>query len=360
MDKKYRIIAHYLPQYYPIPENNKWWGNGFTEWVNVASARSLFKGHVQPHIPADLGFYDLRYPEIRQMQAKLATEAGIEGFCYWHYWFGKDKRLLEYPFNEVLRLGKPHFPFCLAWANHSWYAKTWDSKKPNKLLIKQEYNGVDDYVKHFYEMLPAFQDPRYITVKEKKFFVIFDPLGSPEIQTFIDTWRNLAVKNGLNDFYFVGHGLRSKRHSIMKLDFDAFQDNSLFEITQRGDMYKYFLSRIKIKLFKRPSKIYDYSHTMKKLLDPAFKEESVIPTIYPNWDHSPRSKQQGLILTNPSPSAFKAHVKDILNLIKQKDTEERIAMIKSWNEWGEGNYLEPDRQYGTAYLDVLKSLICNS
>ena len=125
MKMKARIIANYLPQFHPIPENDKYWGVGFTEWTNVAKARPLFKGHYQPHIPADLGFYDLRLPEVREQQAQLAREAGVEGFCYWHYWFGKGRQVLERPFNEVVASGKPYYPFCLAWANHDWTTGSW-------------------------------------------------------------------------------------------------------------------------------------------------------------------------------------------------------------------------------------------
>ena len=157
---KTRIIALYLPQFHPIPENDKWWGPGFTEWTNVAKAKPLFKGHVQPKIPADLGFYDLRLPEVGQQQADLAHEAGIEGFCYYHYWFG-GKQLLERPFNEVLASGKPDFPFCLCWANHSWSNKTWNRKsnmQSNSMLIEQTYPGYDDDYNHFMNVLPLFAE----------------------------------------------------------------------------------------------------------------------------------------------------------------------------------------------------------
>ena len=140
MKSKARVIAFYLPQFYPTPENDEWWEPGFTEWTNVARAKPLFKGHYQPRIPRDLGFYDLRVPETREKQAQLAREAGIEGFCYWHYWFGNGKRLLSDVFREVVETGKPDFPFCLCWANHSWYAKTWDPNIPDKLLIEQTFH----------------------------------------------------------------------------------------------------------------------------------------------------------------------------------------------------------------------------
>ena len=161
---KARVIAYYLPQFHPVPENDKYWGKGFTEWTNVASAKPLFRGHYQPRIPSDLGFYDLRIPQVREEQAQLASEAGIEGFCYWHYWFGNGKMLLEKPFEEVLTTGKPDFPFCLCWANHTWSTKGWRKDADVEVIAEQTYPGDEDYVEHFNYCLPAFKDKRYITV----------------------------------------------------------------------------------------------------------------------------------------------------------------------------------------------------
>ena len=161
-----RIIAYYLPQYHPIPENDEWWGPGFTEWTNVAKARPLFRGHYQPRIPADLGFYDLRLPEVREQQAQLAREAGIEGFCYYHYWFGEGRQLLQRPFDEVLASGKPDYPFCLCWANHDWTNKTWTkgSSARRDSMIMQMHYSVEDDIRHFNHLLPEFKDKRYISV----------------------------------------------------------------------------------------------------------------------------------------------------------------------------------------------------
>ena len=175
---KARVIAYYLPQFHPIPENDAAWGPGFTEWTNVAKAKPLFRGHQQPRIPADLGFYDLRLPEVREQQAQMAREAGIEGFCYWHYWFGHGKMLLQRPFEEVLQSGKPDFPFCLAWANHDWTTSTWQSQGGSKMIAKQEYPGEKDYIAHFNYCLAAFRDHRYITVDGKPLFAIYDPYSS--------------------------------------------------------------------------------------------------------------------------------------------------------------------------------------
>jgi lipopolysaccharide biosynthesis protein len=202
MKNKARVIAFYLPQYHPIPENDVWWGKGFTEWTNVGKAKALFKGHYQPRVPADLGYYDLRVPETRKAQADMAREFGVEGFIYWHYWFGHGKRLIERPFNEVLVSGEPDFPFCLAWANETWKGFAHGMTNRN-ILIEQKYPGVADYTAHFYEVLPAFKDKRYITVKGSPLFMIYKPLGEPEVKVFMVIWQKLALENGLEKIYFV-------------------------------------------------------------------------------------------------------------------------------------------------------------
>ena len=204
---KPRVIAFYLPQYHPTPDNDKWWGKGFTEWTNVGKAKPLFRGHYQPKVPADLGYYDLRLPEVRAAQAELAKEAGIEGFCYYHYWFGDGKQELELPFNEVIRTGEPDFPFCLCWANESWHAKFWDKDgkaSSKKLLIEQRYLGHEDNVKHFYSLLPAFKDKRYMKVDGKLLFLIYRPLDFENVSGFIQDWQKLARENELEGFHFVG------------------------------------------------------------------------------------------------------------------------------------------------------------
>jgi lipopolysaccharide biosynthesis protein len=187
-----RVIASYLPQFHPIPENDEWWGKGFTEWTNVGKAKPLFRGHYQPKVPADLGYYDLRLPETRQAQADLAKEYGVEAFCYWHYWFGNGRRLLERPFNEVLTSGKPDFPFCLGWANHSWEDKQFSKEGTNRMLMEQLYPGEADYINHFNALLPAFKDKRYIRVDDKPLFMIYAPFLFNDVSNFISLWQKLA------------------------------------------------------------------------------------------------------------------------------------------------------------------------
>jgi Glycosyltransferase WbsX len=355
---KVRVIAFYLPQYHPIPENDSWWGNGFTEWTNVAKAKPLYKGHNQPKIPADLGFYDLRLPETRKAQAEMAKKYGIEGFCYWHYWFGNGKRLLERPFNEVLNSGEPDFPFCLAWANHSWKLKTWTSDGTDKLLIEQEYPGTNDYIAHFNAVLPAFRDKRYITIDGKPLFVIFSPLEFADVKYFMELWRELALKNGLTGIYFVGKQDYPyvNKDKILAYGFDSIYNDSVLAIHLSQTNFKRIMLRLKIKLFNIP-RIYQYADAIKLFRNNSDSEVDTIPAIIPNWDHTPRSGLYGTVLAGSTPELFKKHVGQVFESIKAKPKENQLVFLKSWNEWGEGNYIEPDIKDGLSYLKAMQEAI---
>lgn len=352
---KPRVIALYLPQFHPIPENDEWWGKGFTEWTNVGKAKPLFKGHYQPRVPADLGYYDLRVPEVREAQANMAREHGIEGFCYWHYWFGNGKRLLERPFNEVLKSGKPDFPFCLAWANESWKGFAHGLTNRNS-LIEQLYPGVEDYTAHFYEVLPALKDKRYIRIDDKPLFMIYKPLADPEVLVFIETWRKLAVDNGLPGMFFVGHNNSAwdTDDSILATGVDAVNPVRITTYAANRSLIIKVKDRLNAITRGMPL-VYSYSFMLKYFTDYEIdSRENVFPSIIAGWDHSPRSGRDALVLTNYTPKLFKKHVTEVLDLVAMKKTERRIVFIKSWNEWAEGNYLEPDLRYGTAFLKVLK------
>jgi hypothetical protein len=340
--EKIRVIALYLPQYHPIPENDLWWGKGFTDWTSVGKAKPLFKNHYQPRVPADLGYYDLRLPEVRQAQAEMAQEYGVEGFCYWHYWFGNGKRLLERPFNEVLKSGKPDFPFCLGWANHSWKGGIYKNT-----LIEQTYNGIEDYERHFYDVLPAFLDKRYITVDSKPFFLIFDPPNIPDPAVFIDCWQKLAAKNGLKGIHFVAHTYISKLiFSFIDIGFDAVNIVRLFD--HNGDATS-FTNRVISKIFSKHVFYPEYKDVMRFFSGKEDTENNVYPTIIPNWDHSPRSGRFG-ILKNANPELFGKHLLRTFNDVKNKPEQQQIVILKSWNEWAEGNYMEPDLKFGRKYL----------
>ena len=357
MNNEARFIAFYLPQFHPIPENDEWWGKGFTEWHAVVRAKKLFAGHKQPHLPADLGFYDLRLEETRIAQAEMAKKAGIDGFCYWHYWFGNGKRLLERPFNEVLESGKPDFPFCLGWANHSWEKKLWDKNGTSEVLIEQTYPGEEDYINHFYSVLPAFKDKRYITINDKPLFVIYNPKGSTEIPKIIALWRKLAKENGLKDIFFVAKDADSRaKEKNIAMGFDAIYNLDHINIHHHLNIVQKVWLYILREWLHLPT-IFQYKDAINYMITKNSYERDVIPSIAPNWDHSPRSGRKSIILKNSKPEYFKQVVLKALDAVKNKPKDEQIIFLVSWNEWGEGNYMEPDLEFGHGYLDALKDAI---
>lgn len=363
--KPVRLIAFYLPQYHPIPENDAWWGKGFTEWTNVAKAKPLFKGHQQPNLPADLGFYDLRVPEVRQAQADLAREAGIEGFCYWHYWFA-GKQLLERPFNEVLSSGKPDFPFCLAWANQTW-SGIWHGS-PDKILMEQTYPGEADHRAHFKALLPAFKDPRYITVDGKPLFVLYRPMELPDPAKTLQLWQEMAISAGLKGLFIVGVNLNERDGLVLQEEgFDAFTLHR--QIWRKKEDHNFILKLVRKrfglkrmirwyqKMLKRPYHVFDFSEVSQNTVVKEDLGYVYFPSIIPNFDNSPRSGVNGYIGVNSTPELLQQQLKIAMNRVENYPDQHKIVFIKSWNEWAEGNYLEPDQRHGTGYLRAIKDVL---
>lgn len=377
-----KVIAFYLPQFHPFPENDKWWGKGFTEWTNVGKAKPLFRGHDQPRVPTELGYYDLRLPIIREEQAQMARDAGVNAFCYWHYWFGNGKQLLEMPFNEILVSGKPEYPFCLGWANHSWTSKTWVVGKTfqkDTMIMEQTYPGVEEHRQHFYSLLPAFKDQRYITVDGKLLFVVFRPLDIPDSKKFVELWNQLAIKEGLNGFHFVGvessFGVHSTEGNklifagkdttlklykkVLDAGFDGVNSRgmNLAHIRYNSFWGFYFKKALKKYLKWQGVVKYDYSKVTKLLFTDEDKWNNVYPTIIPNWDRSPRSGKNAIVWYKNHPKYFKSQVELALEYIKDKPEQNKILFLMSWNEWGEGNYMEPDIEFGKGYINALKEAL---
>lgn len=359
--EKPRIIAFYLPQYHPTPDNDKWWGKGFTEWTNVGKARPLFKGHYQPRVPADLGYYDLRLPQVREQQAALAAEAGIYGFCYYHYWFGNGKRELELPFDEVLRSGEPDFPFCLCWANETWHTKFWnkDGSVIKRPLVKQEYPGDEDTANHFESLLPAFSDKRYIRIDGKPLFMIYKPFDYKQVDRFIAQWNDMARRHGMKGIHFVAHInkdiTRATVRRLLDMGFDAVNTVGLWEArtADKTGRIRHSLHKLGTFLFGIPN-AYRYEKLYGKFLSDTDSAAEVYPTLIPNWDHTPRSGRAGYLLTGSTPELFGKHARQALDTVMRKDPHDRVAFLKSWNEWGEGNYMEPDLKFGKGYIEALR------
>lgn len=369
MQSKIRPIAIYLPQFHPIPENDAWWGKGFTEWTNVVKAKPRFDGHYQPHLPADLGFYDLRVADTRQEQADLAKAYGIGGFCYYHYWFN-GRRVLERPFQEVFESGKPDFPFMLCWANENW-TRRWDGSD-EQVLLKQDYHDADD-VKHINYLIPYFKDDRYIKVNGKPVFVFYKDALFPDIKKTIRTFRQEAKKAGM-DLYlckFERHG-GTLPGDPADLGFDA-----AIEFQPFSQSLSHFVKQNTPKplpKYLRLSKYIDYvrinwlgrKHVKKDIIidyekfvefDKTFPQAAykLYPGVCPGWDNSSRRmKTYAQIFTGSTPAAFGDWVRAKLRKFRPYSAEENFLFINAWNEWAEGNHLEPCQKWGLQYLEEFK------
>jgi lipopolysaccharide biosynthesis protein len=355
-DDDVTVIAFHLPQFYPIPENDQWWEPGFTEWTNVARARPLYPGHRQPNLPGELGFYDLRLPETRAAQAALAQAYGVSAFCYWHYWFA-GRRILERVVDEVVASGEPDLPFCLAWANPSWIGSWFGA--PDEVLIEQRYPGDDDHRAHFEDLLPALTDPRYLRVDGRPLLYVEAPAEIPDPRRFTDLWRELACQAGLPGLFLVGRR-RGESHQWHPRDhgFDAATNWLLQPAARRlvADGHRtwdWWLTAATRRIPWLPTILFDRTwspHIAVTTDDDALD----FPCVMPNWDNTPRARRDGVVFHGARPERFRRQVADAVRLLDDRPAEHRILFVKSWNEWAEGNHLEPDRRFGRAWLEALR------
>lgn len=363
-----KLLAYYLPQFHPIPENDSWWGKGFTEWTNVTKAKPLFKGHYQPILPADLGFYDLRIPEVQQQQAELAKKYGVDGFIYYQYWFGNGKMLLEKPAEAMLKDKNVDLPFCFCWANETWKG-IWHGLDNPEVLIEQTYNGIDDYKKYFHYLLPFFKDGRYIKVDDKPMFHVYKLDTIPDLELFINVFNDLAIENGFKGIYLVATGNQHSEKMVNHPKVNGIVGLEVFN-DMRYNQKTYFnrktiLGRIENRLYceigytdhigkRLKPLILDYAKGVKKF-HINFPHEKHISCVFPNWDNSARSGKKSLIFKNATPKAWGIHLSKAFEALKSSPNNPPFVVIKSWNEWAEGNYLEPDLKFGHQWLEVIKN-----
>lgn len=354
-----KIIAFYLPQYHPIPENDEWWGKGFTEWTNVTKARPLFRGHYQPHLPADLGFYDLRLPEARQAQADLAKEYSIHGFCYYHYWFN-GRRLLNRPFDEVLASGKPDFPFCLCWANEKW-TRAWDGYSGIDLVV-QHYSDVDDFA-HIKWLAPVFSDPRYIRYDNKPLFLVYRSSKLPNPIKTTTVWRETALKLGIGELFLCRvESLPSERNIVPQVHgFDAsvdFQpDWSNLGQPLKGSLFWRLLygSGISKGVYAKNHVNY-YENMINRMLSRPEPPYRRFPCVTPSWDNSPRKSENAVILRDSTPELYERWLQTMVSRLRVEN-KEKLIFLNAWNEWAEGNHLEPDMRWGRSYLEATRRAV---
>lgn len=340
-----RLIAFYLPQFHPIPENDAWWGEGFTEWTNVAKASPLFEGHHQPHLPADLGFYDLRLADTRQEQAQMARAAGIHGFCYYHYWF-QGKMLLERPFNDVLQSGKPNFPFCLCWANEPW-SRRWDGRARD-VLQPQSYSEEDDLA-HIRWLLPVLADYRAIKIDGRPVFLVYQAKELPDPARTTEVWRQEVRKAGIADPYLIAV------ETGWDANWDATQVGFDAKVLFQPQFSALHNSGARIAVPDRPElRVFDYQRAWPVLANPPAVTYRRYDTVFPRWDNTARSNESAVVLTNSTPEAYEAWLRRAVTQVQHEPADQRIVFLNAWNEWAEGAHLEPDQAFGHAYLDATR------
>jgi lipopolysaccharide biosynthesis protein len=358
-----RAIALYLPQFHPVPENDAWWGRGFTEWTNVAKAKPLFAGHYQPHLPADLGFYDLRVRETRAGQAELAREYGLGGFCYYHYWFN-GRQILNRPLDEVLRLGEPDFPFCVCWANENW-TRRWDGGDEN-VLLEQKYSLQDDDA-HIQSLISMFGDPRYIRVDDRPVFLVYRTALLPDARATAALWRRRAKEAGFRDLYLVRVESWGDYTDPASIGFDAaleFAPDFKTLPAPIGQSETWDLKarlRNRLRRYRLMSRlygenwIYQYDWLVSGMLAKPAVDYTRFRCVTPGWDNSPRRATGARVFVNPTPAAYERWLQC---MVEETDAnrrgDERLIFVNAWNEWAEGNHLEPDDRFGRAYLEATK------
>jgi Glycosyltransferase WbsX len=329
-------IAFYLPQFYPIPQNNGWYGSGFTEWHNVVQARPLFAGHYQPHLPRELGFYDLRVPEVREAQARLARTHGIDAFCYYHYWF-EGQRPLRRVVDEAIEHGIPDIPFCLAWANENW-SRGWDAAD-HEVLLRQRYSDEDDEA-HGRFLLKAMSSPRYLKVQGRPILFIYRLQSLPDPARTIQRWRQLWRAGGVDEVHVIKFETRGDYWEPARYGADSAAQFIPHGLGER-------VPRIALPDCHPDNVIVDYAEVARRYQAEPAPGWPRHECIAPGWDNSPRRGDgHSLLLHASTPELYE----EWLRTVRERTPDDGLILINAWNEWAEGAHLEPDLRHGDAYL----------
>ncbi len=342
---KVRLIAFFLPQFHPVPENDQWWGRGFTEWTNVTKARPNFVGHYQPQLPADLGFYDLRVPEVREEQARLAREYGVHGFCYYYYWFS-GRRLLYRPLEEMVKSGRPDFPFCVCWANENW-TRRWDGQD-SEILISQGYTVEDDH-RFIEDLVAVLQDRRYIRIDGRPMLIVYraDLLPDPLRTTGI--WREHCRRIGIGEIF-----LAYVQSFMTEVDPHECGFDAAIEFPPHG-MGAVAHDALPLTNSRFSGVVYDYVESVRRIQDRALPPYLFFRTAMPAWDNTARRQNDGHIFLRSTPEQYEQWLRTIVRQTRRlRAGDQRVVFVNAWNEWAEGNHLEPDRRFGHRYLEATR------
>lgn len=354
-----KFMAFYLPQFHTIPENDKWWGEGFTDWVNVKRAKKYFPTHRQPRIPLGEAYYDLSKAEDLRKQAELAKKYGVYGFCFYHYWF-EGKLLLEKPAKNLLDNRDIDINYCFSWANETW-ARTWDGKEQD-ILIKQTYGGEDEWEKHFLYFLDYFKDERYIKIDNRPMLVIYKKAQIPDLKEMVHYWNNRAKEEGFNGVYLV-ETLRDKSAGDTSGIFDArveFEPARTLSMQSDISLWYKRIRRYSIGFLNLichtnflMNKIYSFESISKKSIGRIIPPNT-FPGLFVGWDNSPRKRTMSTIITEPTTEEFDKYIKAQVEKAKaNNDSENQFIFVNAWNEWAEGTYLEPDTVNKCRYLEII-------
>jgi lipopolysaccharide biosynthesis protein len=340
--QRVRLIAFYLPQYHPVPENDTWWGKGFTEWTNVTKATPLFEGHYQPQLPTDFGFYDLRVRETRHDQIQIAKRHGIDGFCYHYYWFS-GKRILDRPLDDMLADAESKMPFCLCWANENW-TRRWDAAE-REILIEQCYLPDDD-LNFIKSLIPFFSDQRYIKLDGAPFFIVYRPQNLPHPRRTAKIWRDYCKNIGIEKIHICA-ALTHGNEDFTQFGFDSgveFPPHNLKvdDVSEQIVFYNPFKGNVMA-----------YQDVAQSYLDRSYVNPNVFKSVFPCWDNTARTNDRALIVLNSTPDNYEYWLKEAVRKTSESfPNQERFVFVNAWNEWAEGCHLEPDRKYQRQFLEA--------
>jgi len=338
-----KTIAFYLPQFHPIPENDEWWGKGFTEWTNVTKAQPVFTGHYQPHFPSDLGYYDLRLRETRLDQIEMAKANGVHGFCYHYYWFS-GHRLLERPLDDMLADPESNMPFCLCWANENW-TRRWDAAEHN-ILMAQEYRPDDD-LEFIKSIVPYFQDPRYITLDGGPFLIVYRPQHLADAKKAVETWRSYCASIGFPKIHLA---CALTHHNW---DYETYGFDSGVEFPPHNITINNLAKKVDLQI-NFAGMCVDYHEAAEQYLARNYDaQNNVHRSVFPSWDNTARRRENAMIIMNGTPQNYEFWLARALRQTAHDfPNQERFVFVNAWNEWAEGCHLEPDVKYGHAFLEA--------